>query len=287
VVSARFTSYEVRHLLASEEQLQSGQTPLVDPAVFKDKIVFVGLASSGLVDVFSTPFGVENGNMPGIQLHATMADNLLSNRFIRPASRRGRIGTRDRRWPPRRSPGGVLPFAPAAGGTLLAVAGWTWFSAGLVQGRRLAEHGAAAADDGPSRCSQGTAYQYFVEGREKRVVKKLFGRYVSPDVYHQLLENPELAELGGRRREMTVLFSDIRGFTSMTEKGNAEQLVAQLNEYFSAMVEVVFRHHGTVDKFVGDMVMALFGAPVDDADHAEHALAAAVEMVRQARRAQQ
>ena len=78
---------------------------------------------------------------------------------------------------------------------------------------------------------------------------------------------------------MTVLFSDIRGFTSMTEKGNAEELVAQLNEYFSTMVEVVFRHHGTVDKFVGDMVMALFGAPVDDADHAEHALAAAVEMV--------
>ena len=78
---------------------------------------------------------------------------------------------------------------------------------------------------------------------------------------------------------MTVLFSDIRGFTSMTEKGNAEELVAQLNEYFSTMVEVVFRHHGTVDKFVGDMVMALFGAPVDDGDHAEHALAAAVEMV--------
>jgi adenylate cyclase len=78
---------------------------------------------------------------------------------------------------------------------------------------------------------------------------------------------------------MTVLFSDIRGFTSMTEKGNAEALVAQLNEYFSTMVEVVFHHHGTVDKFVGDMVMALFGAPVDDADHAEHAVAAAVEMV--------
>ena len=72
----------------------------------------------------------------------------------------------------------------------------------------------------------------------------------------------------------------------MTEKGNAEELVAQLNEYFSRMVEVVFRHHGTVDKFVGDMVMALFGAPVDDADHAEHAVAAAVEMVERAGRAQ-
>ena len=80
---------------------------------------------------------------------------------------------------------------------------------------------------------------------------------------------------------MTVLFSDIRGFTSITEKGEPEELVGQLNEYFTRMVDIVFRNHGTVDKFVGDMVMALFGAPVDDVEHAEHAVAAAVEMVRE------
>jgi adenylate cyclase len=127
----------------------------------------------------------------------------------------------------------------------------------------------------------GTAYQYFVEGREKREVKRLFGRYVSKDVYEELLAHPERAELGGKRREMTVLFSDIRGFTTITESGQPEDLVAQLNEYFSRMVEIVFRHHGTVDKFVGDMVMALFGAPLDDPAHAEHAAAAAVDMVRE------
>ena len=80
---------------------------------------------------------------------------------------------------------------------------------------------------------------------------------------------------------MTVLFSDIRGFTTVTEEGNPEELVAQLNEYFSRMVDVVFRHKGTVDKFVGDMVMALFGAPLDDVDHAEHAVQTAVDMVRE------
>jgi adenylate cyclase len=126
----------------------------------------------------------------------------------------------------------------------------------------------------------GTAYRYFVEDAEKRKVSRLFGRYVSRDVYTQLMANPGLAELGGRRRDMTVLFSDIRGFTSVTEKGDPEELVAQLNDYFTEMVEIVFRHGGTVDKFVGDMVMALFGAPVDDRGHAEHAVAAAVDMVR-------
>jgi adenylate cyclase len=273
-----FTNYEVRHLLASEEQLQTGQTPLVDPAVFKDKIVFVGLASSGLVDVFSTPFGVDRGNMPGIQLHATMADNLLANRFLGPASRRVRIGTVVAAGLVVGLMAALLPFAAAAGGALLVAAGWTWFSLDSFRDGVWLNMAQPLMTMGLT-LFVGTAYQYFVEGREKRVVKGLFGRYVSPDVYHQLLANPELAELGGRRREMTVLFSDIRGFTAMTEKGHAETLVAQLNEYFSTMVEVVFRNHGTVDKFVGDMVMALFSAPVDDVEHAEHALAAAEEMV--------
>ena len=94
------------------------------------------------------------------------------------------------------------------------------------------------------------------------------------------MANPETAQLGGTRRDMTVLFSDIRGFTAVTERGDPEALVAQLNEYFTAMVEIVFRHRGTLDKFVGDMVMALFSAPLDDRDHAEHAVETAVEMVQ-------
>jgi adenylate cyclase len=123
------------------------------------------------------------------------------------------------------------------------------------------------------------AWKYFVEGRDKRQVKKLFSRYVSKDVYEQLVANPSLAALGGARRHMTVLFSDIRGFTTLTEKGSPEDVVAQLNELFTRMVEVVLDHRGTVDKFVGDMIMALFGAPLDDADHADHAVQAALEMI--------
>ena len=130
----------------------------------------------------------------------------------------------------------------------------------------------------------GVGYQYFFEGREKRKMKRLFGQYVSKDVYEQLVANPDLARLGGQRRQMTVLFSDIRGFTTVSEKGQPEEIVAILNEYFSRMVAIVFEHKGTLDKFVGDMVMALFGAPLDDPNHAEHAVDAALEMIRELNR---
>jgi adenylate cyclase len=125
----------------------------------------------------------------------------------------------------------------------------------------------------------GVAYQYFFEGREKRRMKKLFGQYVSKDVYDQLVANPSLARLGGQRREMTVLFSDIRGFTTVSERGQPEEIVHMLNQYFTRMVDLVFLHKGTVDKFVGDMVMALFGAPLDDPRHADHAVEAALDMI--------
>jgi adenylate cyclase len=274
-----YRSFEARHLLVAEDQLLSGDKPLVDPAEFKDKIVFVGVTASGLVDVFQTPFGRE-GTMPGVQLHATMADSMLQRLFIHQASDLTAIVA---------TLGGavliglaasLLPFAGSVTVALLLTAGWTFYTLQAFRGGvwlPLAEPltGIAVA------LFVGTAYQYFVEDREKRKVRRLFGRYVSKDVYDQLLEDPSRAELGGARRVMTVLFSDIRGFTSVTEKGDPEALVAQLNEYFSRMVEIVFRHDGTVDKFVGDMVMALFGAPLDDAEHAEHAVRAAVEMVRE------
>lgn len=271
-----YKSYEIRHVLFSAEQVRAGVKPMLDPVLFKDKIVFVGITASGLLDVFNTPFGQV---MPGIQLHASMADSVLANRFIRPAPDATRVWAIIGFAMLVGLMAALLPYVAAAAGALLTISGWTWYSLFAF------EHGLWVNMAQPLLAIAvalfaGTAYQYFVEGYEKRVVKKLFGRYVSKDVFQQLVANPELAELGGKRREMSVLFSDIRGFTTVTEKGNPEELVAQLNEYFSRMVAVVFRHQGTVDKFVGDMVMALFGAPLDDADHAEHAAAAAVDMVR-------
>ena len=273
-----YKSYSVSDLLKSQGQIIEGARPDVDPTQFRNKIVFIGTSAAGLHDVFQTPFG--EGVMPGIQLHATVTDSVLSNRFIRPAPDIYRVLAVILSAVAIGLTAAFLSFNVGSAITVAIALGWSWlavaaFRDGLWLNLFQPVLGMAIALFG------GTTYRYFVEDREKRKVKKLFGRYVSKDVYNQLLEHPDRAELGGKRREMSVLFSDIRGFTTVTEKGNPEELVAQLNEYFSRMVDIVFRHQGTVDKFVGDMVMALFGAPLDDPLHADHAVASAVDMVRE------
>jgi adenylate cyclase len=275
-----YPSYEVRHLVEAELQILRDEKPSLDPNVFRNKIVFVGLTASGLVDVFQTPFDARGqGRMPGVQMHASVADSILSNRFIRPAPERSRVIAVLGGAIAVGLLGAFLSFNAAAPLSLVLITAWGTYAVFAFKGGTWVAMAEPLAAMGLALFG-GTAYQYFVEGREKRKVKGLFGRYVSKDVFNQLMAHPERAELGGNRREMTVLFSDIRGFTAVTEKGEPEALVAQLNEYFSRMVEIVFRHHGTVDKFVGDMVMALFGAPLDAVDHADDGVSAAVDMVR-------
>jgi adenylate cyclase len=267
--------YSFFDVLLSEEKASSGEKPAIDPAAFKGKIVFVGTSAAGLHDVYTLPF--RGPGAPGVLLHATLADNVLSDRFMRRASARADaalaigIGVA----------AGVLATALPVGwatAAVLALVGAlvVWLTRQVGAGVWVS----AVPPIGAATLALfgGVAWQYFVEGRAKRHIKQLFGRYVSRDVIDELMTNPALARLGGERREMTVLFSDIRGFTAASERGTPEAIVAQLNEYFGVMVEVLFRHRGTLDKFVGDMVMGLFGAPVADAHHADHAVAAARDM---------
>jgi len=273
-----FPYYSFQDVFLAEQQILAGETPHLDPAVFKDRIVVVGVTAEGLKDIFTTPFG--EGTMPGAEFHANVLDGLLANRAVAPAAPYQRVATTLLPVLVVSVVGALAaPWATAAA-ALAASAALVWVTTrALGQGLWLplvvpvlAVVLAFVAD---------LAWSYFVEGREKRRVKRLFSRYVSKDVYQQLLASPGEVGLGGERREMTVLFSDMRGFTTLSESGEAEDLVRQLNEYFTRMVAVVFAHRGTVDKFVGDMVMALYGAPLDDPDHADHAVQTALGMVEE------
>jgi adenylate cyclase len=118
----------------------------------------------------------------------------------------------------------------------------------------------------------------FYEERKAREIRRIFSSYVSPKIVEQLVNHPEMAKLGGQRKEVTLLFSDIRGFTSYSEKRSPEEVVAMLNEYFEVMAGIVFHWDGTLDKFIGDAILAFWGAPIDQPDHAERAVRCALHM---------
>jgi len=264
-------------LFYAEQQMLGGVKPDVDPARFRDRIVIVGTTAPGLQDVFTVPL---RGKMSGSEIHANVIDSLMHGRFMAPA--RGGLAAAAlvacamavalaAVW---FDPWIAVAVAAATSGAL-CLASLAWFRRGVWLPVTSPSIAIALATFG------GTAYHYFVEGREKRKVKQLFSRFVSRDVYHRLLEDPRRAALGGERRDMTVLFCDIRGFTTLSEVSPPEAIVATLNEYFTRMVSIVLAQGGTVDKFVGDLIMALFGAPLDDADHADHAVQTALAMSRE------
>jgi adenylate cyclase len=121
-------------------------------------------------------------------------------------------------------------------------------------------------------------YELLTEGRERRWIKQAFRLYVPPAVVEEIGRNPGQLAFGGERRVLTVLFTDLRGFTTFSEARPPEEVVATLREYLTEMSDVVFRHRGTLDKFMGDAIMAFFGAPFENADHAFQACQAALEM---------
>lgn len=279
-----YEKYSFGRLFVSELQLREDQEPGLEPEVFEDKIVIVGISAAGLHDLFTTPFsggrgenGDSLGKMHGFEIHAHVLDDLLHGRFLRQSPRwLGMAAALTMSlasvWLTLFT---LLPIASIG----LVVLPLAWLTkVYLAFGHQLQLPVVPVLLSWASALVVGFAYQYSIESAEKRKVKRIFSRYVSPDVYSELLDNPAAADLGGSRRDMSVLFSDLRGFTTFSEGRAPEAVIEQLNEYFAAMVEVVFAHRGTVDKFVGDMIMALFGAPLEDSNHADHAVRCAQAM---------
>jgi adenylate cyclase len=124
------------------------------------------------------------------------------------------------------------------------------------------------------------AAKYILEEHNKKFLKVAFSKYVAPSIVNRILEDPTKLMLGGEKKELTILFSDIRGFTTFSEKMDAKQLATFLNDYLGIMTNLVFANDGTLDKYIGDAVMAFWGAPLDQAAHADHCLKAAIAMMK-------
>ena len=242
---------------------------------FKDKIVMIGATAIGIYDLRVTPYST---NMAGIEKHASVVDNILKGDFLR-------------RAPDVDIPlvlvftlilGILIPRLGAQSGAAVFIALFTGYS-GFVYYLFIAKgiwfswiYPASALFFG---YTSQTAYRFFTEERRAKDIRKMFSSYVSKRIVDELIRDPSKAKLGGDRKEISVLFSDIRGFTSFSEKHRPEEVVTQLNEYLGAMTNVVFDYDGTLDKFVGDAVMAFWGAPLDQADHAERACKCGLAMI--------
>ncbi|HVO35667.1 MAG TPA: adenylate/guanylate cyclase domain-containing protein, partial [Gemmatimonadales bacterium] len=241
-----------------------------------DKIVFVGASGSGLFEARADPFGPAD---PGVLIHATLADNLLTGDFLTRASPVADLA--------------AILLAALLAGVAASFIESVWWSAAAGVGLALAYLGLTLGLFGAASVwldaaapalailltfTGGMAVNYLTEGRHKRQIREMFSKYVAPEYVAQLAEDPSKINLAGRRAELTILFSDIRGFTSISEKLQPQEVIEFLNEYLSEMAGIVKHAGGTLDKFIGDAVMAFWGEPVPHPDHADRAADCALAM---------
>lgn len=260
--------------------------PSIPSDFFADQIVLIGrdvrasLDSGGAqADTFATPFLMGTGLMtPGVEIHATQIENALMGNALMPASRgQNLLGVSVVIlltlpllvfWNPLRTT--LLTLVLGSG--VMGVSMWLFANHNLWVATATPLLALAVAFLG----SFGGAY--FTEQRRASAIRSAFTRYVSADVVAEMIAHPELLKLGGQRRDISVLFSDLAGFTSLSEKLSAEAVGQLINLYLNAMTHVVMANKGTVDKFIGDAVMAFWGAPLNDDEHALHATQAAMAM---------
>jgi adenylate cyclase len=245
------------------------------PGTFRGKIVLVGASATGIGDLRSTPFaGID---YPGVEIHANVIDNILNRHFLFRGANQIVVdlvlillfGVPLGMWlaltQPRSMLYGLLLLVPFGFGVWYTfLHGW-WLNFIVPSGTLVANVGFVAV------------YRALVEEKEKRRVRGAFQQYLSPEVIRRLLENPDLVK--PRKTEITVMFTDVRGFTTISEKLDAQELALLLNEYLTDMTQIVFRHNGTLDKYIGDAVMAFWGAPFEEPGHATRGCHAALEMI--------
>ncbi|MBW0005063.1 MAG: adenylate/guanylate cyclase domain-containing protein [Hyphomicrobiales bacterium] len=272
-VRVRFTRHEPRRFIPAWRLLAHE----IDPAEIENKIVFIGSSAAALGDVVTTPL---DASVPGVEIHAQLLEHILDGQsLVRPDIADGiellvmvllslvMIV--------------VLPFVPAMVGAaiggvcVLALSAGSWWA--FTQKGLLLDPVFPSLSAGVVFLA-GVLALYGLKQSQERHVRQAFGRFVSPAVVQRLAENPERLILGGENRELTLLFCDLRSFTTISEGFDAHGLTRFLNEYLTPMTDVVLDHNGTVDKYMGDAIMAFWNAPLDDPDHARNSAMAALAM---------
>lgn len=275
--SGTHKTFTAAQIIQAELRLQSGEPSPIDPAVFEDAYVFFGFSAPGLLDLRPTPLSPVT---PGVEVHVTMLDNFLSNDFFRlPASGYVMAAT-------------ALMVWLASTAILLARKAWqsvivflVFWPLPWVLGFVLYEHGfwwpiimpfvpVAFATIGAVMVS------YALEGRQKAFIKGAFKHYLSPAVIEQILEDPSQLQLGGERRTLSIFFSDLAGFSTISEKLEPQELTRLLNDYLSDMTDIILDEGGTLDKYEGDAIIAFWNAPLNQPDHALRAARTALRCQR-------
>ena len=247
---------------------------------FKDKIVLVGATAIGLGDIRNTPFS-STGEYAGIEVHANVIDNILTKSFLHKPTWSNiydiftiiilglLIGI-------------VLPRLSAIKGILFTIALFVLHI--LISRWFFNQFGFLVNIVYPLLTiiliyTSLTLFYYITEERERKKIRGAFSYYVSSSVVNEMLKSPERLKLGGDKKDLSVLFSDIRGFTTISEGLTPEELVHLLNEYLTVMTDIVFKYDGTLDKYIGDALMAVYGAPLDQPDHPVKACQSALDMM--------
>jgi len=241
------------------------------------KIVLMGTTAPGLLDLRATPV---SEIYPGVEVHANMISGIIDqNLKAKPAYMLGVevlwllvIGC---------ALSFILPRLGAVKAVLVTVIVVTASTALNVSLWQYGNIVMPAADDLVMISLLFTlnmSYGYLTESRTKRQITGLFGQYVPKEVVEEMAEHPESVSMEGESREMSILFSDVRGFTTISEGLDAKELAKLMNEFLTPLSRIIYHHRGTIDKYMGDCIMAFWGAPLHDADHARNAILAGIEM---------
>lgn len=249
----------------------------ISPEMMQGRIVLVGTTAPGLMDLRATPVG---SAYPGVEIHANLIGGMLDGNLLQQpayvplmealllilAGGLLMIGL------PRLPPLKAALLAVSVLALILGVHAWLWHQAGLLL--PLAANLLLVLIIFGFDMSWG----YLVESRTRRQFTELFGQYVPPELVEEMARDPESYSMDGRSCELTVLFSDVRSFTTLSEGLDPRELSALMNEYLGRMTAIIRARRGTLDKYIGDAIMAFWGAPVDDPEHARHAVMAGLEM---------